>query len=70
MVVTIGMQGEPVAAEAGVRCKSLRCAVCFPGEVVPGSRDPGSGGLHRLPGWVWVVTRACTQDSCRLQQQH
>ena len=22
--------------------------MCSPGEVVPGSRDPGSGGLHRL----------------------
>ena len=36
-----------------------------PGEVVPGSRDPGSGGLHRLPGGeVWRVTCACTQASC------
>ena len=24
--------------------------MCSPGEVVPGSRDPGSGRLHRLPG--------------------
>ena len=23
--------------------------MCSPGEVVPGSQDPGSGGLHRLP---------------------
>ena len=23
--------------------------MCSPGEVVPGSREPGSGGLHRLP---------------------
>ena len=22
--------------------------MCSPGEVVPGSQDPGSGGLHRL----------------------
>ena len=41
-----------------------------PGEVVPGSRDPGSGGLHRLPeGEVWIVTCACTQASQWLQQQ-
>ena len=32
------------------RCTSLRRAVCSPWEVVPGSQDPGSGGLHRLPG--------------------
>ena len=30
------------------RCHSLRCSVCSPGEVVPGSQDPGSGRLHRL----------------------
>ena len=39
-------------------CNSLRRAVCSPGEVVPGSRDPVSGGLHRLRerrcGW-WPV---------------
>ena len=30
-----------------------------PGEVVPGSQDPGSGGLHRLLGGaVWRVTCA------------
>ena len=41
------------------RCTSLRRAVSSPGEVVPGSRDPGSGGLHRLPGGeVWRVTCA------------
>ena len=41
------------------RCTSLRRAVRSPGEVVPGSRDPGSGGLHRLPGGeVWIVTCA------------
>ena len=38
--------------------------MCSPGEVVPGSREPGSGGLHRLPGGeVWIVTCACTQAS-------
>ena len=38
--------------------------MCSPGEVVPGSRDPGIGGLHRLLGGeVWIVTCACTQAS-------
>ena len=38
------------------RCSSLRRALLSPGQVVPGSRDPGSGGLHRLPGGeVWIV---------------
>ena len=41
-----------------------------PGEVVPGLRDPGSGGLHRLLGGeVWRVTCACTQASWWPQQQ-
>ena len=41
-----------------------------PGEAVPGSQDPASGGLHRLPGGeVWIVTCACTQASWWLQQQ-
>ena len=52
------------------RCSSLRHAVRSPREVVPGSRDPGSGGLHRLPGGaVWRVTCARTQASW-LAQQH
>ena len=52
------------------RCISLRCALCSPGEVVPGSQDPGSGRLHRLPGGeVWIVTCACTQVSWWPQQQ-
>ena len=51
-------------------CTSLRRAVRFPGEVVPGSRDPGRGGLRRLPGGaVWRVTCARTQASWWLQQQ-
>ena len=42
-------------------CSSLRCTMRSPGEVVAGSRDPGSGKLHRLPGgMVWIVTCACT----------
>ena len=52
------------------RCSSLRRAVRSPGEVVSGSRDPGSGGLHRLPGGaVWIVTCAQTQASWWRQQQ-
>ena len=52
------------------RCTSLRHAMCSPGHVVPGSWDPGSGGLHRLPGGaVWRVTWAGTQASWWLQQQ-
>ena len=38
--------------------------MCSPGDVVPGSLDPGSGGLYRLPGGeVLLVTCACTQAS-------
>ena len=49
---------------------SLRHAVCSLREVVPVSRDPGSGGLHSLLGGeVRIVTCACTQDSWWLQQQ-
>ena len=52
------------------RCSSLRRAVRSPGEVVPGSLEPGSGGLHRLPGGaVWRVTCARTQASWSWQQQ-
>ena len=64
------MRGKPAAAEARRCCTSLRRAVCSTREVVPGSRDPGSGGLHRLPGEeVWRVTSACTQASWWLQQE-
>ena len=65
-----GMRGEPTAAEACVTLQQPRCTVCFLWELVPGSRDPGSVGLHRLLGGaVWIVTCACTQDSWWLQQQ-
>ena len=58
------MWGEPAAAEAGMTLHHPRRAVCSPGEVDPGSRDPGSGGLHGLPGGeVWIMTCACTQAS-------
>ena len=52
------------------RCTSPRRAVRSPGDAVPGSRDPGSGGLHRLPGGaVWRATCAHTQAPWRRQQQ-
>ena len=45
-------------------CTSLMLAVRSPEEAVPGSRDPGSGGLHRLPrGEVWIVTCVRIQAS-------
>ena len=51
-------------------CSSLRRAMRSPREVVPGSREPGRGGLHRLPGGVvWRVTCAHTQVSWWRQQQ-
>ena len=35
--------------------------MCSPREVVPGSRDPGSGGLHRLLGrGAAVLIVSCT----------
>ena len=64
------MRGEPVVAEAGVMLQQPEVLRVFSREVVPGSRDPGSGGLHRLPGGeLWIVTCACTQASWWLQQQ-
>ena len=51
-------------------CTSLRHAAHSPREVVPGSREPGRGGLHRLPGGaVWTVTCAHTQACWWWQQQ-
>ena len=51
-------------------CNSLRRAMCSHSEVVPGSWDPGSGGLHRLLGEeVWIVNCACAQASWWWQQQ-
>ena len=51
-------------------CSILRHAVRSAEEVVPGSRDPGSGGLHRLLGGeLWIVTCICTQASWWRQQQ-
>ena len=64
------MQGDPVAAEVGVTLQQPEARRVVSRAVVPGSRDPGSGGLHRLPGGdMWIVTCACTQASCWLQQQ-
>ena len=69
MVVIIGMQGKPAAAEASVTLQSLRCAMCSPREVVPGSWDSGSRGLHRLPGrggagWGWSWWGGVDSDLC------
>ena len=65
-----GMWGEPAAAENGLMLQQPEAVVCSPGEVVPGSGDPGNGGWHRLPGGeVWIVTCACIQASWWLQQQ-
>ena len=64
------MPGEPKAAEAGVMLQQPEVHHVFSQEVVPGSRDPGSGGLHRLLGGeVWIVTCACSQASWWLQPQ-
>ena len=46
----IRMRGEAAAAEASVTLHQPEARRVFSREVVPGSRDPGSGGLHRLPG--------------------
>ena len=60
------MWGEPVVAEAGVILQQPE--VCRVFSLVPGSWDPGSGGLHRLlEREVWIVICACTQDSWWLQ---
>ena len=44
------MRSEPVEAEAGAMLLQPEQCRVFSQEVVPGSRDPGSGGLHRLQG--------------------
>ena len=64
------MWGEPAAAEASVTLQQPEARCEFSGKVVPGSRDPGSGRLHRLPGGaVWRLTCARTQASWWRQQQ-
>ena len=40
------MQGEPAAAEAGVTLQLREAHRVFSREVVPGSWDPGGGGLQ------------------------
>ena len=63
------MWGEPEVAESGVTLQQPEAHHVFSQEVVPGSRDPGSCGLHRVHrGEVWIVTCACTQASWWLQQ--
>ena len=39
------MRGEPAAAEAGVALPQPEVCLCSSREVVPGSRNPDSGGL-------------------------
>ena len=64
------MRGEPAAAEAGVTLQQPEARRAFSRGSFPGSRDPGSGRLHRLPGGeVWRVTCARTQASWWRQQQ-
>ena len=64
------MRCEPAAAEASVTLQQPEARRAFSWGSCPGSQDPGSGGLHRLPGGeVWLVTCACTQASWCLQQQ-
>ena len=64
--------GVSVWWQRPVCLQNLRLAICSPWEIVPGSRDPGSGRLLRLPGCgghVCIVTCSCTQASWWLQQQ-
>ena len=69
MVVIIEMWGEPAVAEAGMMLQQPEGSL-FSRRSCPGSWDPGSGGLHRLPGsGVWIVTCARTQASWWQQQQ-
>ena len=67
------MQGEPAAAEAGVTLQLREAHRVFSREVVPGSWDPGGGGLQssQWGGWggMWIATCARTQASWFLQQQ-
>ena len=64
------MRGEPAVAEAGMTLHQPEARRAFFWEVVPGSRDPGSGRLHTLLGGeVWRVTCACKQASWWRQQQ-
>ena len=64
------MREKPAVAEAGMTLQQPEARRAFSCKVVPGSRDPGSGELHRLPGGaVWRVTCAHTQASWWWQQQ-
>ena len=63
------MRGEPAMAEASLKLPQPEECQVLPGEVVPGSQDPGSGRLHRLlDGKLRIVPCACTQESWWLQQ--
>ena len=65
-----GVQGEPAVAEPGLTLHQPEACLVFSWGSVPGSREPGSGRLHRLLGGeVWIVTCAYTQASWWRQQQ-
>ena len=64
------MRGKPAVAEASVTFQQPEEHHVFSQDVVPGSRDPGSGRLPRLlEGEVWIVTCVCSQASWWWQQQ-
>ena len=44
------MRGKPAAAEASMTLQQPEVHHVFTRDVVPGLRDPGSGGLYRLLG--------------------
>ena len=46
----VQLRGEPAAAEARVTLHQPEARHVFSWGIFPGSWDPGSGGLHRLPG--------------------
>ena len=65
-----GTWDKPAAAEVSVMLGRGQCDVAtacgllyvLPRQVVPRSRDPGSGGLHRLLGWkMWIDVDSLAQ---------
>ena len=56
-----GMWGKPAAAEVSMTLQQPEACRVFSWGSCPGSQDPGSSKLNRLPGGeVWIVTCACT----------
>ena len=75
MVVIIGMQGEPAAAEASVTLQQPEACHVFSRGTCPWITGPWQWRAAQAQGGVcvcgvWIVTCACTQDSWWLQQQH